>query len=386
MSKRAVNLLIFAGFILTTVDLFFAIFVLDYHKILFNKRVLGVFTQNLTLKAIDVPKQCVVEDSFKSLIVPKEDLSPFFGLNNKFGIYIFSDVNEINLASNLVNSNGGDWGYVLMPYYVRDYNKGRWQEVFRNLCQKHLVPIIQLTSLEETPTAEDIFKSAQFLNSLYWPAKTKIISAYNETNDKKFWGGKIDPKYYSQVLNSTIETFKGLDPNFFILNGAFNASARSGPDYLDEKEYLVEMNREVPGIFAKLDGWASHPYPQPDFKGDLDTDGRDGIRAYSWEIDLLRNLFDVKNLPVFITETGWAHEEGETIQPSYLKAEVVAELLRKAYEEVWLPDERVVAVTPFILKMKEADNFSWIDSSGNPYPQFEVVKEMEKLPGFPDRI
>ena len=369
-----------------SLNLYFAIFVLKYNFSFLEERVLGVSSENLVFKVIEVPKPCLVESSFKSLIVPRESLSPYFGLNNKFGIYIFSDVDEINLASNLVNSNGGDWGYVLMPYYVRDYNKGRWQEVFRNLCQKHLIPIIQLTALEETPTAEDIFKSAQFLNSLYWPAKTKIISAYNETNDKKFWGGKIDPKYYSQVLNSTIETFKGLDPNFFILNGAFNASARSGPDYLDEKEYLVEMNREVPGIFAKLDGWASHPYPQPDFKGELDTDGRDGIRAYSWEMDLLKNLFGIENLPVFITETGWAHEEGEKTQPSYLKAENVAELLKKAYEEVWLPDKRVVAVTPFILKMKEADNFSWLDNSGNPYPQFEVVKEMDKLPGFPDRI
>jgi len=369
-----------------SLNLYFAIFVLKYNFSFLEERVLGVSSENLVFKVIEVPKPCLVESSFKSLIVPRESLSPYFGLNNKFGIYIFSDVDEINLASNLVNSNGGDWGYVLMPYYVRDYNKGRWQEVFRNLCQKHLVPIIQLTSLEETPTAEDIFKSAQFLNSLYWPVKTKIISAYNETNDKKFWGGKIDPKHYSQVLNSTIETFKGLDPNFFIINGAFNASARSGPDYLDEKEYLVEMNREVPGIFAKLDGWASHPYPQPDFKGELDTDGRDGIRAYSWEMDLLKNLFGIENLPVFITETGWAHEEGEKTQPSYLKAENVAELLKKAYEEVWLPDKRVVAVTPFILKMKEADNFSWLDNSGNPYPQFEVVKEMDKLPGFPDRI
>lgn len=383
MSGKIINLLFVIGFILSSLNLIFAIFVLDYHKVLFEKNVLGIKTKNLTMKVIDAPKPCQPEENFKSLIVPKEKLSPYFGLNNKFGIYIFSDVNEIDFAKKLVNSSGGDWGYVLIPYYVRDLNKGKWQEVFKNLCQKHLIPIIQLTALSEIPTEEDIVKSAQFLNSLYWPTKIKIISAYNETNDKKFWGGKIDPENYAQVLNSTINSFKSLDPNFFVLNGAFNASARNGSEYLDEKEYLIRMDRKVRGVFKKLDGWASHPYPQPSFSGDPDVSGRDSIRAYEWELSLLKNLFNIENLPIFITETGWAHEEGEKIEPTYLKANQVAQFFEKAFAEVWLPDERVVAITPFILKRKDADNFSWIDNFGNPYPQFELVRKIEKIPAFP---
>ena len=36
--------------------------------------------------------------------------------NNKFGLYIYAENRDfMELAQQLVNSNGGDWGYVLIP-------------------------------------------------------------------------------------------------------------------------------------------------------------------------------------------------------------------------------------------------------------------------------
>lgn len=87
----------------------------------------------------------------------------------------------------------------------------------------------------------------------------------------------------------------------------------------DEEEYLLAMNEAVPGIFEKLEGWATHSYPQPEFSGDFYNppswyETRDQIENYKWELELLRKHFGVTDLPIFITETGWAHKEGDELK------------------------------------------------------------------------
>ena len=301
--------------------------------------------------------------------------------NNKFGLYIYSVNDYADSAAQLVNSGGGDYGYVLVPYAVYDNDFYKWDGFFRKLNENHLIPIIQLWDLRKT---EDTKHAAQFLDSLPWPTTTHYVSVYNEPNDSKFWNNKIDPEGYAHVLDETINTFKTQNPVFFMLNAGFNASARSNSQYLDEEVYLLRMDKEKPGIFKKLDGWASHPYPQPNFSGSIDDTGRDSIRAYEWELDLLKNHFGVENLPVFITETGWAHQEGATVDWSLMTAVDTAPLFKEAFEKVWLPDARVVAVTPFTIKYDAPeDHFNWLDADLKPYPQYEVIKNMTKTAGRP---
>lgn len=313
--------------------------------------------------------------------------------NNKIGLYIYAEVAEFSeLASELVNSNGGDWGYVLIPYNVKDYDESRWNSLFDRLGTLHLIPIIQLWDLDlnSEKTDKQIIKSAQFLNSLKWPIKQRYISAYNETNDAKFWSGKVDPESYAEVLEKTIREFKKHNENFFVVNGAFNASARTGRDILDEEAYLIRMNKKVPGIFKMLDGWASHSYPQPNFSGDKNGRGRDSVRAYEWELSLLKTHFGVKDLPIFITETGWAHKESEdkNNKTKYTFNQYqVADNIKYAFENVWLPDDRIVAVTPFTIKYNPPfDNFSWVTKSNSPYPQFTAVQSIKKIKGKPQIV
>jgi len=309
--------------------------------------------------------------------------------NNKVGVYIYAEVEEFtDLADKLINSNGGDWGYALIPYNVKDYNETRWNKLFKNLREKHIIPIIQLWDLElkqKNKREDQINDSAKFLNKLDWPIKQRYVTVYNEVNDKKFWGGKIDPKQYAKILNQTIDRLKQENKDFFVMNGAFNASARTNWEYLDEKDYLKQMNKTVPGIFKKLDGWASHPYPQPNFTGSPKDSGRDSIRAYEWELSLLRRYgVDTKNLPVFITETGWPHKEGAKENKHYLNQYQVADNIKYAYENVWLKDDRVVAITPFTIRYNPPyDNWSWITINNNPYPQFKAVQNIKKTKGKP---
>lgn len=311
--------------------------------------------------------------------------------NNKVGIYIYAEEKKfIELADELVNSNGGEWGYVLIPYNVKDYNEERWGNLFELLNEKKLIPIIQLwdLDLEIDKVDKQITESAEFLNALKWPIKKRYVSVYNEPNDDKFWKGKANPEEYAEILNKTIDTLKALDEDFFVINGAFNTSARNGKGYIDTKDFMKRMNNQSPGIFKKLDGWASHPYPQPNFSGSVNGTGRDSIRAYDWELNILKTEYGVKDIPVFITETGWAHIEsdGESKNSNGYKYNKyqVADNIKYAIENVWIPDSRVVAITPFTIRYKYPfDHFSWITEDGNPYPQFDAVKNIKKTKGKP---
>jgi len=326
---------------------------------------------------------CAQSSSIEYLSYP--EYSSFSKPNNKFGLYIYAEEERFfKIAEKLVNSGGGDWGYVLIPYNVKDRDYSKWKKVFDNLNERHLIPIIQLWDVDTEKYKGDTKEAAEFLNSFLWPVKERYVSVYNEPNDDSFWKGDANPKNYAKVLEYTINTFKQENPNFFMVNGALNASA-SGSGYIDLKSFLYSMNQEVPGIFDKLDGWASHSYPQPNFSGSPQDTGLWSIRAYEEELSYLKNTLGVtKDLPVFITETGWAHAEGAAYNNSYLNAEDVAKNYKAAFEEVWLKDSRIRAVTPFtIIYNAPYDHFSWINSDGVGYVQYETVKKLNKVKGEP---
>ena len=311
---------------------------------------------------------------------------PLWKDNNKFGLYIYAEEKDFfEIAQNLVNSNGGEWGYVLIPYNVKDYDESKWGRVFDQLISKKLIPVIQLWNFDEYHYQKDIRKAAEFLNSFIWPIKYRYISVYNEPNDDKFWGGDSDPEEYAEVLDFAIRTFKEVNPDFYMLNGALNISSPTDGQNIDAFEFMKKMDEKIPGIFEKLDGWASHPYPQPNFSGSPYDTGRWSIRAYEDELNYLKEHLGVKkDLPVFITETGWAHAEGENYNPSFPNVETVSEYYKIAFEEVWLKDDRVRAVMPFTIRYDPPfDHFSWINKDKVPYFHYETLKKIEKVKGIP---
>lgn len=348
-----------------------------------NTKVLGIVT----------PAQSNLCKNYTNIVLPdnsysQSEVQKNIGYkNNKVGLYVYSVHDFIIKAAEAVNNNGGDWGYVLIPYNIEDYDNNKWNKIFTLLREQRLIPIIQLWGeTKEYSAVEDRIKdSAEFLNSLNWPIKNRYISVFNEMNDKNFWGRGIDPSGYAKILDLTIKEYKGQSKDFFILNGAFNASARTGLNHLSADEYMIKMDKKVPGIFKKLDGWASHPYPHINGYRGVPTDtGRDSIKAYEWELEILNREFGVKDLPVFITETGWPHAEGKQIDTSHYPDETAAKYLKLAFENVWLPDERVVAVTPFTIKYDPPfDHFSFIKQNGEEYKIFKALKDLKKVEGKP---
>lgn len=345
--------------------------------------------ENLTLPSAEISEKVCTDFETKEFAFYLDQPTDF-KQNNKFGLYIYAERQDFfEKAAELVNSNGGTWGYVLIPYNVKDRDSTKWKRVFSDLNRLKLIPVIQLWDVDLEKYEKQTKQAAQFLDSFDWPIRPRYISVYNEVNDERFWYGKIDPKGYAKILDYTIDTFKNENKDFQMMNGAFNVSSSNNDETVDSFFYMKKMNDAVPGIFNKLDAWAAHPYPQPNFSGNPLSYGRWSIRAYEDELNYLKkNLGLKKDLPVFITETGWAHAEGVKTDSSFLSEEKVAENYKIAYEQVWLKDEKVRAVMPFTIKYNPPfDHFSWVkEDYKKTYKQFEVVKKIPKIAGTPPQL
>jgi hypothetical protein len=314
---------------------------------------------------------------------------------NKFGIHIL-DPSELQQAAELVNSNGGDWGFVTIVIRDDDRDFKKWQNFFDQCRQLHLIPLVRLATHNENetwvaPKKEEISSWVNFLVNLNWPTQNRYIIIFNEPNHAKEWGGKIDPSHYAQILDEFISQLKKANPNFQVLPAGFDLAAPNSKTTKDALSFWQEMNKEVPGIFEKIDGWASHSYPNHGFLGKPQDSGRTSIRGYQWELTVLKSQFGVKKeLPVFITETGWPHQKTQNSNvktKNFYRPELVAEYIEAAYKNVWLPDKRVVAVTPFTLnyQAEPLDVFSWFDNQAQPYPQYERVKNLPKNAWWPQQ-
>lgn len=307
--------------------------------------------------------------------------------NNKFGIHLAQpDSNDIQKAAELVNSQGGEWGYITLVIQENDRDRGKWQDVFNQLRKQKLIPIIRLATQPEgavwkRPTKEDATEWANFLNSLHWVVKDRYVILFNEPNHASEWGGTVDASNYRDVALEFAKKLKEKSPDFDIMLAGLDASAPSSlPNYEDENFFLStvfdtdEIKKEWNEL---LSGWTSHSYPNPGFVGSPTGSGKGSIRTYDWEENLLQS-WGIKELPIFITETGWDGDK--------LGRDTVASYLRTAYESIWLPDDRVKAVTPFILNYQSAPftNFSWkMAGSDLFYPQYEEVQSIHKKAGDP---
>ncbi|MCL5784160.1 MAG: hypothetical protein M1142_02290 [Patescibacteria group bacterium] len=336
--------------------------------------------------------------------ITKAIVDPLEVANNKFGIHIISATpQEASSAAEMVNSSGGDWGYITVLIENKDRNHDKWQTFFNDLRARHLIPIVRIATAPEgnfwkLPYDGEENAWADFLNSLIWPTQNRYVVIYNEPNQGQEWGGKVDARSYAHVLDKTITALKNKSPDFFVLNAGFDASApKKVPLFEDEPNFLQEMNQEVPGIFNKLDGWVSHSYPNPGFAGSPDDNGRGTVRTWAWELGVLKGMGVTKNLPVFITETGWKHAEGLIYDKSFPSADTVGDYLQEAFKSAW-NDNRIVAVTPFLLNYQESpfDHFSFKKITGEEqnlkilgasypdyYPSFQSIIDLGKIVGKP---
>ena len=204
----------------------------------------------------------------------------------------------------------------------------------------------------------------------------------------------MDPVSYSEVAYCFAESLKKKSEDFYPMLAGFDAAApQQPPDHFDEEAFLKAMKtafleEDFQRLVENLGGWASHAYPNHGYVGSPYGRGRTSLRGYEWELFILKTLGIEKNLPVFITETGWPHVEGIEPQGGYFDADEVAYNFKEAFY-FWKLDHRLMAVTPFILNYQGEpfDHFSWqrLGEESGFYSQYETVKAMKKITGRPIR-
>lgn len=309
--------------------------------------------------------------------------------NNRYGIHII-DENDLDNAAVLVNSSGGDWGYVTIVIPENERKTDKWNAIFDRMRILHLIPIIRIASsvkdgVWKAPTSEDIPLWIEFLSSLSWVSKNRYVILFNEPNHAKEWGGKLDPGGYAILTASLSAQLKASSEDFFILPAALDASAPNSPATMDEKLFLRDVLAVVPDYFDRFDGWNSHSYPNPGFSGKVASSGRGTLRTFLWEKEVLKQLGITKTFPVFITETGWAHAEGTRFDGRFYSAVSLSDLIDRASRTIWM-DNSIVALTPFILNYQgdPFSNFSWQKlGENNFYPQFDTYRLIPKVRGMP---
>lgn len=286
--------------------------------------------------------------------------------NNKYGIHIFNE-KDLQTAADLVNSSGGDWGYVTVVITEGERDHDRWQKVFDQMRRLHLIPIIRLATKAEgatwnTPEEAEINNWVSFLNSLNWVVQNRYVVINNEPNHAGEWGGRIDPAGYATYLKQISQKLKEASPDFFILPAGLDPSSVNSTTSMTENRFLAQMKASEPDIFNFIDGWTSHAYPNV------------SIDIYYHELAVIG-----KDLPVFITETGWPNNK-------YSESQISSNLL-SAYTNTW-NSPKIVAVTPFILDYTSPpfDIYSWRKSDGSFYSFYLDVQKKAKIKGAPVQI
>jgi hypothetical protein len=303
--------------------------------------------------------------------------------NNKIGIHILFP-HELEDAAKLVNSNGGDYGYVTVVIQSGDKDIEKWQKFMDDARRLHLIPIVRVategdpfnTSVWRKPNDNDIVDFANFLHSLNWPYKNRYIIFFNEVNRSDEWGGSVNPVEYAEILNYAVTVFKSKSPDYFIISAGLDNAAPNQPNkYMNQYIYMRQMNQAIPGIFNQIDGLSSHSYPNPGFSQNPRTNTPMSINSFQYERALVRSLSN-KDIPVFITETGWSTE--------VINDQLAANYYTEALNNAW-SDSSIVAITPFLLQGTGGpfQKFSLFGENKSLSRQYEAIRNYPKTKGLP---
>lgn len=300
---------------------------------------------------------------------------------SKLGVHILS-LDEVSQAKEVVSldTQSESWNYVTIPFILDDLEKKRdWQKFFDKCQELKIIPLIRLTTsfnqetgAWEVPTKRDIVDQISFLSALSWPSNEKHIIAFNEVNHAKEWGGRIDPEEYTRVLRFTADWAHTEEQNYVVLPAGMDLAAPNGRQTFEAFTYLNQMLQTDPEIFEVVDVWNSHSYPNPGFSSSPTRYTQNSLRGYQHELEYLKQKTG-RDFTVMITETGW--EDSRSI------SRWLSSYYAYAFEHIW-SDERVLAVTPFVLKGSPGpfQGFSLLDEHNQPTNQLQALQSgLEKV-------
>lgn len=290
------------------------------------------------------------------------------------GIHLLSPA-ELPQAQKLLQTKDNARSFVTLPFTYDDLNhKARWQSFLNEAHQANIKPLIRLTTRFENgawvvPTHADIVAYAKFFTSLDWKDEELTIILFNEPNHAGEWGGTIDPEGYVRIADFAADWFKTEGKKYVILPAGLDLAANNSAKTMEAFAYWKRALAERPEFLEKIDGWTSHSYPNPGFSSNPWKTDKGSLRGYQHELVFLGGYTN-KEFPVYITETGWNHDN--------LTRRNISQYYEVAYRQIWNNDPRIKAVTPFLLQGAPGAfaAFSFLDAQGNPTLAYQVYKSL----------
>jgi hypothetical protein len=294
------------------------------------------------------------------------------------GIHILHP-DELEPAKQLVaadQESTDDWHYMTIPLSLDDIEKkGEWQKFFDQAKKEKVIPIVRLVTKFEDgawkiPNRKEITDQVAFLSELEWPTEQKHLIVFNEVNHAPEWGGTLDPKSYAEVLSFTAQWARSEDLNYVVLPAAMDLAAPNGSTTMEAFNYLEQMLAAEPEVFNHIHVWNSHSYPNPGFSSSPTRTAKNSLRGYEHELAFVKEKTD-RDLQVFITETGWVANNA-TIP--WLES-----YYTYALQHIW-SDDRIIAVTPFVLRGDPGPfaGFAFLDRNNQPTSQYLALQNALK--------
>ncbi len=308
-------------------------------------------------------------------------LSSFFTLSSQvqakgeiLGIHILGP-GELPQANALLDHGDDKDKFVTVPFTLGDLEKkAEWQKFFDECHRLKIRPLLRLVTRFEhqawaVPTKGDIVKTSTFLSSLEWHRPELTVILFNEPNHAKEWGGAITPTSFAEISLFGAQWFNTEAKTYTVLPAAMDLAADGRNGTMEAFSYWKVALAHKPELLEHFDAWNSHSYPNPAFAAAPTRIGQNSLRGYENELAFLKT-YTQKEFPVYITETGWNQNALTDLK--------VKSYYTHAFENIWSKDERIVAVTPFLLQGAPGTfaPFSFLDKDGKPTVAYDVYRDL----------
>ncbi|MFN8635816.1 MAG: hypothetical protein U0893_18360 [Chloroflexota bacterium] len=283
----------------------------------------------------------------------------------------------IRAAGDVVNANGGAWGYVTILFTRQDRDAElavhALQQVLDRCFEARLQPIVRVATqfdeqsgIWDRPTDDEPARWRALFEQVRWPNRLVWIIPANEPNLGREWGGQVDVPSYARYLDRFMNVFEGAD-RLRVVNAPMNLSnPHKLPEMQDAFDFLAEQADLTPGIFERLPAWATNSYRVDGFG--------DGVRfthrGYEAELEFIG-----RDMPVIVAESGVLkrHDQDE-----------VARFFVQAYRD-WQNDRRVIAATPLFWDPDVDDQWMFtLDNNGmvqDPSATYRALRELPRVAG-----
>ena len=295
---------------------------------------------------------------------------------DKMGMHVLHPQEFVKVGELYTESRGEKKAplYITIPFSLEDVSRlGEWQKAFDYARQENIVPLVRITTRLDSqvggwkkPNKREIVQLSQALNKLHWPQDKRYVILFNEPNHAGEWGGTLDPVSFAQMTDFALDWLHTDSDQYVLLPAALDLAAANTSNTTEAFAYWQTVLEVAPEIATKIDAWNSHSYPNPGFMAAPSLQGKNSLRGYQHELAFLKNYTD-RELPVFITETGWLDRFSQyRLSANY----------DYALRNIW-SDERVVAVTPFVLAGSPGPfaEFSFVDEQGKPTRQWQSLAQ-----------